>query len=829
MLAAILVSSALVLAPAARPGNAIRIPLEEPASAAELSSPGRASTAAHPATISSLGNVRVNDPTQLPAPAADVTPAIAVNGNQVLVVWRVLGPLVTQRLRAAYSEDGGISFTDAGWLPNFATWRWGVDPCVEADPIDGTFMIAAQVTDPGIPATGIGILTARVGGGITWGPGSVTNATGYLGVLWGDQLQSTFDATNRTWHLAFHDGYTSPQALIHRYSADHGATWFGPDSVVSDVNGYAGIAPRIAYMTDRGPLITHLSTPTGSFWDPSTIKSSTFLWPGFQPAVTVSTHRVDASSLPGSRDGTTTQTLAVDRTTHMFSSRAYLAWIQSATLTWPAAAPVLLTELEPNDTPGTANGIGGAAGYLDGSLSSGSDADVFSVSLLTGEHLVLTIWTMQSLGISANCRTEIIAPDGTHTLGMTGFLPGDAGVGKALFTAPRSATYFVRVTGFQVGSYMFALARTNQVASPVRDRRELMTSFSGDLGDSWSPAVTIPMGGAGFDLATPAMVVANDGRPYLFWLDYSKTDPDGAIATLEVTRSTDGGETWESSRTISSVPSDWQPVTVTAGSNMKMGYRIDAATTPIALPQGPKAPPILAAAPSPTDDVHVAWVDARDGESNIYSARFATGFDVPLQYADTFAVPGQTVQLRMILRNRNSLFPEQVTPMFVQLGRNWAHSYLAPFTVGVSSTSVVYPFSVQVPDTAAPGSVSYLGAILAGSEVVGGCTPVIEVHSPVGVDPPRLALSFDPPAPNPVRNRVDFRFTLPSESAVALEIYDVAGARVRSVVSGSVPEGMQARTWDLRDDSGQKVAAGLYFSQLTVGAWKQTRRVVVLP
>jgi len=377
---------------------------------------------------------------------------------------------------------------------------------------------------------------------------------------------------------------------------------------------------------------------------------------------------------------------------------------------------------------------------------------------------------------------------------------------------------------------MYSLARTNQVATPVRDRRELMTSFSNDLGDSWSPAITIPMGGPGFDLATPALVVANDGRPYLFWQDYSKTDPDGAIATLEVTRSTDGGETWESSRTISSVPSDWQPVTVTAGSNMKRGYRIDAATTPVALPPGPKAPPVVASAPSPADDVHVAWPDARDGESNIYSAHFATGFDAPLQYADTFAVPGQTVQLRMILRNRNSLFPEQVTPMFVHLGRNWAHSYLAPFVVDVSSTSVVYPFSVQVPDTAAPGPVSYLGAILAGSEVVGGCTPVIEVQSPVGVDPRvSLALSFDPPTPNPARHRVDFRFTLPSESAVALEIYDVAGARVRSVVSGSVPGGIQSRTWDLRDGSGQKVPAGLYFSQLTVGAWRRTRRVIVIP
>ena len=827
MLAAILATAILGLSPESLAGLTARIPID-PLESAPAGQPVVTPSKATPGPIlSSVGDVRVNDPSQLPGPAADVTPAIAVNGNQVLVVWRVIGTTVTQRLRAAWSEDGGNTFTDAGWLPNFAGWRWGVDPNVDVDPTDGTFLISAQVSDPAVPATGIGIVTAHVAGGITWGPVSVTNATGYLGVLWGDALHSTFDATNRTWHLAFDDFYTSKNALIHRYSADHGATWFAPDTVVQDAAGKVGTAPRIGWLPDRGPIIVHRNQPGG--WDTDAMKSSAFVWPSFQAPVPVSTHRVDFATLPGTRDGVSISTLAVDRTPHPYTGRAYVAWVESATLSWPGPGANVFSDTEPNETPATANPVGSSSGYLDGSMSSNADVDVYSVSLAAGEHLVLMPYVIQSIGISTNIRTEILAQDGVHTLGLSAFLPSDVSAGRTLFTAPRAGTYYVRITGFQVAGYTFILTRSTQAAAPARDRRELMTSHSDDFGVSWSSPVAIPMGGPGFDVGSLAMVVANDGRPYLFWQDYSKSDPDGAVATIEVTRSNDGGQTWETSRTLSSAASDWNPVTITAGSNMKMGYRIDAATTPIVLLSAAKAGGGVDGALTPSDMVHVVWPDARDGiASDIESAHFPTGFETVFAIADTNVVPGQTVQLRMVVHNKNSLFPEQVTPLGVYVSRNWSHSYLSPFSIGESATVVVYPFSVTVPDTAAPGDVLYLGALLSGGESISGCSPSLHVQSTVGVkDEGPLTLAFDPPAPNPVRERAGFQFTLPAPSRISLEVFDVTGARLRTLASGPVPAGRSSRSWDLRDDRGRGVEPGVYLARLTVGAWSRTRRLVV--
>lgn len=833
MLVALLASVILALAPAAHGGVGARIPIDPMESAA--AAPSRAASSKAPAgpTLSTVANVRVNDPSLLPGLASDITPAIGVNGNQVLVVWFVRGVLDTQRLRAAWSEDGGATFTDAGWLPDFAGWRWGVDPNVDVDPFDGTFLISAQVSDPVLPATGIGIVTAHIAGGsLNWGPVSVTNATGYKGVLFGNSLSSTFDATNFTWHLAFDDFYTSRNALIHRYSPDHGATWFAPDTVVQDAAGMVGIAPRIGWMPDHGPMIVHHNVPAGAWFDRDALESSTFTWPGFPAPVGVATHRVDTGTLPGTWDASTNSAFAVDRTGHAYSGRAYLAWVESATLDWPGSDPDGAYEVEPNETPATATPVG-SRGYLDGFLEVGSDVDFYSVSLAAGEHLVLTPFIIQSVGASTNIRTEIVAPDGTHTLGLTGFLPGDVNLGRSLFTAPRAGTYYVRITGFQVAGYTFAVGRSMELASPARDRRELMTSFTDDQGVSWSAPVAIPMGSPGFDIGNVALIVANDGLPYLFWQDYSKSNPDGAAATIEVTRSNDGGQTWETSRTISSVATDWSPVPVTTVSNMKMGYRMDAATTPIALLGAPNAakPGYRLDGPLvPSDMVHVVWPDARGGiQSDIESAHFPTGFETVFATSDTNVRPGETVQLRMVLHNKNSLFPEQVTPMGLYLSRNWSHSSLAPFTIGESSTVVVYPFTVTVPDTAAPGGVLYLGGIQGpGGEFITGMSPSLHVQSTTAVkDEGPLALAFDPPAPNPVRQMAGLQFTLPSPSRVSLEVFDVTGARLRTLESGTVAAGRSARAWDLRDEHGRAVKPGVYLARLTVGAWSRTRRLVV--
>jgi hypothetical protein len=183
----------------------------------------------------------------------------------------------------------------------------------------------------------------------------------------------------------FHDGYITPKALIHRYSVDHGATWFVPDTIASDLAGNLGVAPRVACVGGHGPIVVHDNTPGGTWWDATTVKVSRFSWPSFLPAVSLDTHRFEPGSLPGTvADRLSAPSIAVDRTPYLYSGRVYTAWVQSATLSpWPAAADVALDETEPNETPGAANPFGTSTGYLIGTMASARDADVFCRDVLS--------------------------------------------------------------------------------------------------------------------------------------------------------------------------------------------------------------------------------------------------------------------------------------------------------------------------------------------------------------------------------------------------------------------------------------------------------------
>jgi outer membrane receptor protein involved in Fe transport len=89
-------------------------------------------------------------------------------------------------------------------------------------------------------------------------------------------------------------------------------------------------------------------------------------------------------------------------------------------------------------------------------------------------------------------------------------------------------------------------------------------------------------------------------------------------------------------------------------------------------------------------------------------------------------------------------------------------------------------------------------------------------------------IAFLRPSPNPARGALKLRFTLSSAARVSLAIYEVTGRRVREVASGVQPAGQHAYVWDLRDQAGRAVHAGLYFARLEVEGRLLTQKLVTL-
>ncbi|MCB0266181.1 MAG: T9SS type A sorting domain-containing protein, partial [Calditrichaeota bacterium] len=82
--------------------------------------------------------------------------------------------------------------------------------------------------------------------------------------------------------------------------------------------------------------------------------------------------------------------------------------------------------------------------------------------------------------------------------------------------------------------------------------------------------------------------------------------------------------------------------------------------------------------------------------------------------------------------------------------------------------------------------------------------------------------------PNPFNPTTVINYQLPVVSNVKLVIYNTLGQQVRTLVSGSQNAGSYTVQWDGRNDTGQKVASGMYLYRITAGSFVQTRKMMLM-
>jgi subtilisin family serine protease len=103
---------------------------------------------------------------------------------------------------------------------------------------------------------------------------------------------------------------------------------------------------------------------------------------------------------------------------------------------------------------------------------------------------------------------------------------------------------------------------------------------------------------------------------------------------------------------------------------------------------------------------------------------------------------------------------------------------------------------------------------------------------PVQVITPAPALAFVSAAPNPSSGtvRLEYETDAASPAQVAkIEIYDVAGRRVRQLFQGSAAPGVSQVTWDGTGESGRRLAAGVYVAKLSLGDRSVSRKLLIKP
>lgn len=82
--------------------------------------------------------------------------------------------------------------------------------------------------------------------------------------------------------------------------------------------------------------------------------------------------------------------------------------------------------------------------------------------------------------------------------------------------------------------------------------------------------------------------------------------------------------------------------------------------------------------------------------------------------------------------------------------------------------------------------------------------------------------------PNPFNPQTRIAYDLAADGPVRLEIFDLRGKRVRTLIATAQPAGRHEAAWNGQDDSGQSVASGTYVARLVAGEARFAGKLVLL-
>jgi endonuclease/exonuclease/phosphatase family metal-dependent hydrolase len=154
--------------------------------------------------------------------------------------------------------------------------------------------------------------------------------------------------------------------------------------------------------------------------------------------------------------------------------------------------------------------------------------------------------------------------------------------------------------------------------------------------------------------------------------------------------------------------------------------------------------------------------------------------------------------------------PALYTIHFDDTGATQDSTYEA--TLRFTSTDEALPGAAPAPDL----------VVTLRARPISGTTDTPDIDAPT-------ALAFHAPRPNPFGQSVRFGFDLPRPAPVTLDVFDLAGRRVVSLVAGDLPPGRHQARWDARGEQGTRVPSGLYFARFTTPGMSRMARIVLLP
>lgn len=111
-------------------------------------------------------------------------------------------------------------------------------------------------------------------------------------------------------------------------------------------------------------------------------------------------------------------------------------------------------------------------------------------------------------------------------------------------------------------------------------------------------------------------------------------------------------------------------------------------------------------------------------------------------------------------------------------------------------------------------------------EFLGGVTGIRELEEPGEAIPEVFNLSQN--YPNPFNPQTIIRFTLPSDTRVKIEIFNILGQKVKTLLDQHLSAGAKEVSWDGKNSRGVEVGSGIYFYRIATKEFTDVRRMVLL-
>ncbi|MDP2172561.1 MAG: M14 family zinc carboxypeptidase [Candidatus Cloacimonadaceae bacterium] len=94
---------------------------------------------------------------------------------------------------------------------------------------------------------------------------------------------------------------------------------------------------------------------------------------------------------------------------------------------------------------------------------------------------------------------------------------------------------------------------------------------------------------------------------------------------------------------------------------------------------------------------------------------------------------------------------------------------------------------------------------------------------------PALPLSaLYPNFPNPFNPETTIKYSLAAQTPVSLEIFNIRGQKVRSLVNSTMRAGNHSIVWNGRDDLGSSVSSGVYLYRMRAGDYDKTIKMMLM-